>query len=202
TKFVPNGNLETAIHGSGEERLGLPLDLTKRLDIIISTAQTIVYLHNLCDSPIVHCHLRPTNILLDENFEVRVSDYGTATLLWSHLQQESRASSSSSGATMGYIAPEVAVKTQVGSQADVYSFGVVLMEVMTKKWPTVSLVSESGEKISLRQWVATGINGGGLVTVVDPFLTEKMSEREGEKMLNLLKISLLCTKEIPEDRPS
>ncbi|GLJ33964.1 hypothetical protein SUGI_0683200 [Cryptomeria japonica] len=196
TKFVPNGNLDTAIHGVQE-----PLDLTMRLNIIITTAQTLVYLHNLCASPIVHCHLRPTNILLDEGNEVRVSDYGTAVILWSHLQQESRAVSEG---TIGYIAPEIAVidEQEVSSKVDVYSFGVILMEIMTRRRPTIGLVSEGSEKVNLRQWVEVGMNGESVAALVDPALTEIMSERQREKIINLLKLSLLCTKERPEERPS
>ncbi|GLJ33969.1 hypothetical protein SUGI_0683260 [Cryptomeria japonica] len=91
---------------------------------------------------------------------------------------------------------------QVSSKVDVYNFGVILMEIMTRGRPTIGLFSEGGEKVNLRQWVEFGMNGESVVALVDPALAENMSERKREKIINLLKLSLLCAKERPEERPS
>ncbi|KAH9289066.1 hypothetical protein KI387_033183, partial [Taxus chinensis] len=200
TEHMPNGDLDSLIHGAGVERHGLTFDLSKRIDISISTAQALVHLHDYCETPIVHCHLKPTSIFLDDDFEARVSDFGTAKMLQNHLQQERRAASTLEG-TISYLAPESEEMERVTPKADVFSFGILLMELVTRRRTSVSVVSEGGERLNLRQWIENGTKSGSFVTLVDPALTQNISERDGEKMLNLLKISLLCSKEIPGERP-
>ncbi|GLJ33968.1 hypothetical protein SUGI_0683250 [Cryptomeria japonica] len=203
TEYEPNGHLDTLMHAARMEDRRMTFDLSKRIDVLISTAGALIHLHEYCQSRIVHGHLKPTNIYLDEHFRFRVGGFGTLELLQDHLQQERKASSAMEG-TISYLAPELADMERVTPKADVFSLGVILMEMLTGRKAPASLETESGERISLRQWIEKGINGGSLATLADPALGQNISERESErkKIADLFKISLLCTEEIVESRPT
>ncbi|GLJ33963.1 hypothetical protein SUGI_0683190 [Cryptomeria japonica] len=203
TEYEPNGNLDALMHSVRMEDRRKMFDLSKRIDVLISTAGALVHLHEYSKPNIVHCHLNPTNISLDEHFRVRVSDFGMADLLQKHLQQERTASSAMEG-TISYLAPELERGMGVYQKADVFSLGVILMEMLTGRRAPASLETESGARISLRQWIEMGIDGGSLATLADPALVQNISEREseGKKIASLFKISLMCTEEIEENRPS
>lgn len=209
TDFMPNGNLDALLHNQdiAPSRSIEGLELSERVGISISTAQALVYLHENYDFPIVHCDLKPANILLDEEFEAHVSDFGTARMLGVHLHQESQSHETSSAfrGTIGYLAPEFAYMAKVTPAVDVFSFGIILMELLTRRRPTsIFNLSGSGSDemraISLQEWIESSSNDGSLVTLVDPALLQ--TEEEEKMAVSLLKMSLLCTKPIPGQRPS
>ncbi|KAL7212601.1 hypothetical protein ACSBR2_015315 [Camellia fascicularis] len=199
-EYMENGNLESIIHDPCTDHSRWTL--SHRIDTLVSVASGLVYLHSGYDFPIVHCDLKPSNILLDEKWEAHVSDFGTARMLGVHLQDGSSLSSSAFQGTIGYIAPEFAYMRKVTTKVDVFSFGIIVMELLTKRRPT-GLTQEDGLSITLPQLVeralANGINR--LLHVVDPLLASQVS-KEQEMVEALLKLALSCTCTAPEDRPN
>nr|XP_016495461.1 PREDICTED: LRR receptor-like serine/threonine-protein kinase FLS2 [Nicotiana tabacum] len=195
---MEKGNLDNIIY----DQMVDDWTLSNRIDILVSVASGLSYLHSGYDFPIVHCDLKPSNILLDENMEAHVSDFGTARMLGIHLQDGSSISSASVfEGTIGYLAPEFAYMRKVTTKVDVFSFGVIVMEIITKRRPT-GLTGADELPMTLHQIVqnaaANGINE--LIQIVDPNLASYVSKKQ-DVVEGLLKLALSCTSPDPEDRP-
>jgi serine/threonine protein kinase len=124
-EFLKNGSLDKWIFPSYSFRDRL-LDWSTRFDIAIATAQGIAYFHEQCRNRIIHCDIKPENILLDENFCPKVSDFGLAKFMGrehSHVVTMVRG-------TRGYLAPEWISNRPITVKADVYSFGMLLLEIV------------------------------------------------------------------------
>ncbi|XP_026384924.1 LRR receptor-like serine/threonine-protein kinase FLS2 [Papaver somniferum] len=199
-RYMENGNLESVIHDNSTDRSRWTFD--ERLKVCISVANAMVYLHSGYGDPIVHCDLKPSNILFDEHWEAHVSDFGTARILGVHLDNESGISLLSAfQGTVGYLAPEFAYMRKVTTKADVFSYGVLLMELLTAKRPT-GTIEENGFPITLRQLVERALtNGGdGILKILDHDMS--LSSKGGEeKLILLLELAISCTCPSPEDRP-
>ncbi|KAJ0080801.1 hypothetical protein Patl1_10158 [Pistacia atlantica] len=199
-EYMENGNLESIIHEAGVDKSRWTM--SKRIDVFISIATALDYLHSGYDFPIVHCDLKPSNVLLDAEWEAHVSDFGTARMLGVHLQGESSISSSAFEGTIGYMAPEFAYMRKVTTKVDVFSFGIIVIEFLTKRRPT-GLNEEDGMPISLCQLVekamADRING--ILRITDPTLAMNLSEKQVQVLEELFKLALICTNSNPEDRP-
>ncbi|XP_004301894.1 PREDICTED: probable LRR receptor-like serine/threonine-protein kinase At3g47570-like [Fragaria vesca subsp. vesca] len=161
---------------------------------MLDVASALEYLHHGYEPPIVHCDLKPANILLDENMSAHVADFGITKLLCeidSIIQTITQA-------TIGYMAPEYGMEGIVTRKGDVYSFGIVLMETFTGKKPTDEMFV--GE-MSLKQWVADS----ALLDVVDANL--KVTEVEDRDFVNkreslsaIIRLALACSAESPKER--
>ncbi|XP_047266422.1 probable receptor-like protein kinase At3g17420 isoform X2 [Capsicum annuum] len=135
---MPNGSLEMYLYSHNYF-----LDIMKSLRIMIDVACALEYLHHGCSSPVIHCDLKPSNVLLDEDMVAHLSDFGISKLLGddeSELYTKTLAS-------LGYIAPEYGQDGLVSTKYDVYSYGIMLLETFTRRKP-----SEFEEDLSLKHW--------------------------------------------------
>ncbi|AES59020.1 putative protein kinase RLK-Pelle-SD-2b family [Medicago truncatula] len=122
-EYMENGSLDKWIFKKNKE---LSLDWNTRYKIAVGTAKGLAYLHEDCDSKIVHCDIKPENVLLDDNFEAKVSDFGLAKLM---NREQSHVFTTMRG-TRGYLAPEWITNYAISEKSDVYSYGMVLLEII------------------------------------------------------------------------
>ncbi|XP_061373650.1 receptor kinase-like protein Xa21 [Gastrolobium bilobum] len=191
-EFVPNGSLEKWLYSHNYF-----LPFVQRLDIVIDVASALEYLHHGNSKPVVHCDLKPSNVLLDKNMVAHVCDFGIAKL----LEEGQSQIHTNTFATPGYIAPEYGTKGVVSIKGDAYSYGVMLMEVFTRKKPTDEMFVEG---LSLRSWIHESMPRG-IIQVVDPNLLEGEEQLVSAKkvaLLNIMELALNCSVESPDERMS
>ncbi|KAJ3694470.1 hypothetical protein LUZ60_009950 [Juncus effusus] len=180
-ELMPNGSLDCILHGNLEKKK--LLNWPTRYKIAVGAARGIAYLHHDCVPHIIHRDIKSSNILLDENMEARVSDFGLATLM---DPNETHVSTVVAG-TFGYLAPEYFDTGRATTKGDVYSYGVVLLELLTGKRPTDESFIEEGTK--LVTWVKETMKDKREEQVIDGALVSfpieeiKIVFQVGEKCL-------------------
>ncbi|KAH9722948.1 protein kinase domain-containing protein [Citrus sinensis] len=190
-EFMPNGSLENWLYSHNYF-----LDILERLNIMIDVGSALEYIHHDHSSaPIIHCDLKPTNILLDENMVAHVSDFGISKLLG---EGEDSVIQTMTMATIGYMAPEYGSEGIVSAKCDVYSYGVLLMETFTRKRPTDEMFT--GE-MSLRRWVKESLPHR-VSEVVDANLVreEQAFSAKMDCLLSIMDLALDCCMESPDKR--
>ncbi|XP_028767394.1 probably inactive leucine-rich repeat receptor-like protein kinase At3g28040 [Neltuma alba] len=191
TEYAPNGSLQAKLH----DRLpsSPPLSWPNRFKILLGTAKGLAHLHHSFRPPIIHYDLKPSNILLDENCNPKISDFGLARLL---TKLDRHVMSNRFQSALGYVAPELACQSlRVNEKCDIYGFGVMILEVVTGRRPV-----EYGEDnvVILNDHVRVMLEQGNVLECVDP----SMSEYPEDEVLPVLKLALVCTSQIPSSRPS
>lgn len=189
--YMENGSLDYWLHEKpdGASQLTWP----SRLKIAQGASSGIAYMHLICEPHIVHRDLKSSNILLDDNFDAHVADFGLARLI---LPYHTHVTTELVG-TLGYIPPEYSQSWVATLRGDVYSFGVVILELLTSRRPVLLF----NPKISreLVPWVQQMRSKGKSVEIFDPVLRGKGFEQE---MLQVLDIACMCVDQNPVKRPN
>ncbi|XP_020236210.1 probable LRR receptor-like serine/threonine-protein kinase At3g47570 isoform X2 [Cajanus cajan] len=210
-EYMRNGSLEQWLHPrilSGEHSRTLNLD--QRLNIMIDVAFALHYLHHECEQSIIHCDLKPSNVLLNEDMIAHVSDFGIARLL-STISGTTYKQTSTIGikGTVGYAPPEYGVGSEVSMNGDMYSFGVLMLEMLTGRRPTDEIF-EGGQ--NLYSFVKNSFPNN-LLQILDPSLVPAHGQATIEEennhnltsavekcLISLIKVGLACSVESPNER--
>ncbi|KAL7215460.1 hypothetical protein ACSBR1_027596 [Camellia fascicularis] len=179
-KFVSNGNLDEWLHANAwnVEANVEPikkLNLLQRLNITIDVACAVDYLHNGCQKPVVHCDLKPSNVLLDDEITAHVGDFGLARFAiqgTSNLFGNEGTSSIGIRGSIGYVAPEYGMGCEVSTYGDVYSYGILLLEMFTRKKLTHEMFKDN---LSLHKFAKMAMPKT-VEEIADPILLEQEGE--------------------------
>ncbi|KAL1322368.1 probable serine/threonine-protein kinase At1g01540 [Arachis ipaensis] len=189
-EYVNNGNLEQWLHGDVGPVSPLTWDI--RMNIILGTARGLAYLHEGLEPKVVHRDVKSSNILIDRQWNSKVSDFGLAKLLCS---ENSYITTRVMG-TFGYVAPEYACTGMLTEKSDVYSFGILIMEIITGRSP-VDYSRPQGE-VNLIDWLKTMVGNRKAEEVVDPKLPEMPTSKA---LKRAILIALRCVDPDATKRP-
>lgn len=192
SEFVSKGNLYNNLHGLNNDDSNPELNWSRRFDVAVGTARALAYLHHDCRPPVLHLNIKSANVLLDENYAAKLSDYGLGKLL--PLLDGYGLTKVHHG--VGYIAPELAQSSRQSDKCDVYSFGVVLLELVTGRKPVERRAAN--EVVILCEYVRGLVEKGVASKCFDRSL-RGFAENEG---IQVMKLGLICTAETPLRRPS
>ncbi|XP_010476218.1 PREDICTED: probable LRR receptor-like serine/threonine-protein kinase At1g12460 [Camelina sativa] len=199
SEFVPNGSLYDNLHlrifpGASSSHGNTDLNWHRRFQIALGTAKALSFLHNDCKPAILHLNVKSTNILLDERYEAKLSDYGLEKFL---PVMDSFGLTKKFHNAVGYIAPELAQQSlRASEKCDVYSYGVVLLELVTGRKP---VESRSGNQVLiLRDYVRDLLETGSASDCFD----RRLRDFEENELIQVMKLGLICTSENPLKRPS
>ncbi|KDP42830.1 hypothetical protein JCGZ_23772 [Jatropha curcas] len=190
--FMPNGSLNNYVFSQGRSSISLTWE--KLHEISIGIARGIEYLHRGCDMQILHFDIKPHNILLDENFIPKISDFGLAKL---YATNGSIKSLSAARGTIGYMAPELFYRNigHVSYKADVYSFGMLLLEIAGKR-KNLNVIDENSSGSYFPFWVYDEVSNEKDVGI------GYATEEENKMAKKMVVVGLWCIQMNPSNRPS
>ncbi|KAL7124918.1 hypothetical protein ABFS83_14G080700 [Erythranthe nasuta] len=189
-EYVNNGNLEQWLHGAMRHHGYLTWEA--RTKVLLGTAKALAYLHEAIEPKVVHRDIKSSNILIDEEFNARVSDFGLAKLLGagkSHITTRVMG-------TFGYVAPEYANTGLLNEKSDVYSFGVLLLEAITGRDPVD--YGRPAPEVNLVDWLKMMVGNRRSEEVVDPNIETRPSTRA---LKRALLTALRCVDPDSDKRP-
>nr|XP_043638779.1 probable receptor-like protein kinase At2g42960 [Erigeron canadensis] len=189
-EYVDNGNLEQWLHGDFQECGVLTWDA--RMKVLLGIAKALSYLHEAIEPKVVHRDIKSSNILIDHDFNGKLSDFGLAKLLDSG---ESHINTRVMG-TFGYVAPEYANTGMLNEKSDIYSFGVLLLEAVTGRDPVD--YNRVANEVNLVEWLKMMVGQRRAEEVVDPNLDPKPSTHA---LKRALLVALRCVDPDSEKRP-
>ncbi|XAR52750.1 Non-specific serine/threonine protein kinase [Bertholletia excelsa] len=189
-EYVNNGNLEQWLHGAMRQHGHLTWEA--RMKVLLGTAKALAYLHEAIEPKVVHRDIKSSNILIDDDFNAKVSDFGLAKLLGagkSHITTRVMG-------TFGYVAPEYANTGLLNEKSDVYSFGVVLLEAITGRDPVD--YGRPAQEVNLVDWLKMMVGSRRSEEVVDPNIETRPSTRA---LKRALLTALRCVDPDSDKRP-
>ncbi|KAI3761714.1 hypothetical protein L1987_52135 [Smallanthus sonchifolius] len=188
--LLSRGSLEDNLHGNKKDT---KFGWSERYKVATGVAEALVYLHSKCDKPVIHRDVKSSNILLSDDFEPQLSDFGLAK--WATPTGLHITCTDVAG-TFGYLAPEYFMHGKVTEKIDVYAFGVVLLELLTGRKP-ISNGYPKGEE-SLVMWAKPILNSGKFTRLLDPVLGV---DYDSDQMERMALAALLCIRRVPRARP-
>jgi hypothetical protein len=188
-EYMPNGSLDSHLFSEMSSVLKWGL----RYQIALGIAKGLAYLHEECEDCIIHCDIKPENILLDEEFCAKISDFGMAKL----LGREFNSALTTFRGTIGYLAPEWISGQPITKKADVYSFGIVLLEIVTGRRSTKRL--KSGNHRYFPLYAAAQVNEGNALCLLDSRLEGNANVKELDIAC---RVACWCIQDEKDDRPS
>ncbi|XP_020236204.1 probable LRR receptor-like serine/threonine-protein kinase At3g47570 isoform X2 [Cajanus cajan] len=204
-EYMSNGSLEKWLHPmTVNAKHPITLNLLQRLNIVIDVASALHYLHHECEQSIIHCDLKPSNVLLDDDMIAHVSDFGIARLL-STINGSTFKQTSTIGVkgTVGYAPPEYGMGSAVSVNGDLYSFGILVLEMFTGRKPTDEIF---GDDKNLHNFVEKSFPDN-LLQILDPTLvpteienSQNLTPTVEQCLRSLFNIGLACSVESAKER--
>ncbi|XP_016496750.1 uncharacterized protein LOC107815650 [Nicotiana tabacum] len=189
-EYMPNESLDKLLYSRDYF-----LNIKQRLNIMLDVASALEYLHHSYSVPVIHCDLKPSNVLLDKDMVGHLTDFGIAKL----LTKEESIAHTTTFATIGYIAPEYGLEGLISKRSDVYSYGIMLLETFTKKKPNDEMFTGD---LDLRSFVHNSlpdkldqIIDGDLLTLDDENISEKL-----QCVASVMELAMNCTAKSPGER--
>ncbi|KAL5843945.1 hypothetical protein ACOSQ4_009903 [Xanthoceras sorbifolium] len=189
--FISRGSVEENLHGNKKDPLAFGWN--ERYKVAVGVAEALDYLHRGSAEPVIHRDVKSSNILLSDDFEPQLSDFGLAK--WASTSSSHITCTDVAG-TFGYLAPEYFMYGKVNDKIDVYAFGVVLLELLSGRKP-ISNEYPKGQE-SLVMWAMPILNSGKLTQLLDPTLGENYDRDQMERMVLA---AILCIRRAPRARP-
>uniref|UniRef100_A0A803LVM8 Protein kinase domain-containing protein n=1 Tax=Chenopodium quinoa TaxID=63459 RepID=A0A803LVM8_CHEQI len=188
-EFIPNGTLFNNLHHLYEE---FPITWTMRLQIASDLARALLYLHSFSYVPILHRDIKSSNILLDDKYRAKLSDFGLSknvALDQTHVSTDVKG-------TFGYLDPEFFETSQYTEKSDVYSFGVVLVELLTGQKAIRAMCEQERSLVS---WFLSHMKNSQLLVIVDPQLLKESSK---EEVYTIADLAIQCLNKKGKRRPA
>ncbi|RDX63609.1 putative LRR receptor-like serine/threonine-protein kinase, partial [Mucuna pruriens] len=216
-EFMPNGSLEDWLHPIDSlHKQTKTLTFIQRLSIAVDVACALEYLHHFCQTPVVHCDIKPSNVLLDNDMVAHVGDFGLSTFLFEESNGSPRHSTMSGvlKGSIGYIPPEYGMGGHPSALGDIFSYGILLLEIFTGKRPTDEMFE--GVSMGIHQFTALALPNH-VMDVIDHSLLRKQEfddrdeeqevsteENEAEViegcLVSVLQIGVSCSATSPRER--
>nr|XP_015875931.1 G-type lectin S-receptor-like serine/threonine-protein kinase LECRK1 [Ziziphus jujuba var. spinosa] len=187
-EFMSNGSLASFLFGHDSR-----INFNSRIQIALEIARGLLYLHEGCSTQIIHCDIKPQNILLDDSFTAKISDFGLAKLL---KTEQSRTMTGIRG-TKGYVAPEWFRSMPITAKVDVYSYGILFLELICSR-RCFDAEAEDEHQMVLADWAYDCYVKGNLHQLV---MEDKEAMEDLERVERCVKIGIWCIQENPSRRP-